>query len=131
LGLNHFSMSLQEARWHMMFEALADFKAKHGHFKVPGAYLVDSRFLSKWITKQRSYYQNRVENKKLALSDERLKLLQSIGFEFTPVVRRKNPIDTGDEVTEEAGDSFDQSADESDDDDDDSEPSPKKRKLSD
>jgi hypothetical protein len=59
--------------------------------------------------------------------------LQSIGFEFTPVVRRKNKLDAGDDNTHEVGDSFDQSADESEasDDDEDSGPSPTKRKLSD
>ena len=56
--------------WNDRFEELKAYKAKYGHCNVP----VWSGPLGKWILTQRRYY------KKSTLSDNRIKLLEDIGF---------------------------------------------------
>ncbi|GKY98565.1 hypothetical protein MPSEU_000813300 [Mayamaea pseudoterrestris] len=92
----HFAMTLHDARYEVMVEALKDFYQTAGstQAKVPSTYIVDGRSLQKWVTKQRSNYQNRLEGRtKMALSDDRIEKLLAIGFEFTPVRRRVDAIE--------------------------------------
>ena len=127
LGVS-FMSSVQEERWMIMFYGLEHFKKQYGHFKVPTNYMVGGRYLQKWVAKQRKYYQNLVDNKKLPMSPVRVELLRSIGFDFIPVRpyaarKRERAVDAT-----ESGDVSDEELFIAD--DDLQEPMPKQQKMS-
>ena len=69
-----------ELRWNTSFKQLVAFKQKHGHCNVPrkGEYIQ----LSNWVTTLRQFYKNH------KLSQNRIDLLNSIGFEWSRLGKR-------------------------------------------
>jgi len=67
-----------EQLWHLHYRDLLEFKTKYGNLNVPKTY---SKQLERWVRKQR-------ERKRLnALSEQRVHLLEELGFDWEP---RKN-----------------------------------------
>jgi len=64
--------------WNERFEELKQFHTQFGHFLVPADIL--NKQLRPWISTQRSHYRFRQENKPSQLTDERIELLNDIGF---------------------------------------------------
>lgn len=60
-------------QWNEMYDALIDFKKKHGHTKVPQDYK-ENRALGSWVSRQRSSKARNI------LSADRVKLLNKVGF---------------------------------------------------
>jgi Helicase associated domain len=70
--------------WEEHMKDLRHFKCKNGHCRVPRHY-VDNPKLGRWVMNVRSHYQFLQKGKKSSLiTDDRLKQLQEIDFEFAP-----------------------------------------------
>ncbi|KAL7491914.1 hypothetical protein ACHAWT_001353 [Skeletonema menzelii] len=65
--------------WDQKFDELLDFKKQQGHCNVPQKYAPNPE-LGVWVNKQRQEHKKREDEKTSAMTDERLKRLQSIGF---------------------------------------------------
>lgn len=65
--------------WEENFEALALFRAAHGHTQVPRQYMADIR-LGLWASTQRSEYKLLCEGKPSKLTPERYEKLEDAGF---------------------------------------------------
>jgi hypothetical protein len=65
--------------WLIQFESLQAFKATYGHCNVPQKYPANKR-LGIWVNKQRTEFKKRENGTKSSLTDERVALLEGIGF---------------------------------------------------
>jgi hypothetical protein len=71
-----------EARWSLHFQELTDLHDKHRHCVIPAK----NSKLRKWAYKQRYAYNKSQWGKGLGMTKERVRALDSIGFDWTPVV---------------------------------------------
>jgi superfamily II DNA or RNA helicase len=62
------------AQWEEMFAALVNYKAEHGHCRVPRHWIENSR-LAQWVTTQRT--------KRNKLSEDRIRRLDELGFQWS------------------------------------------------
>lgn len=69
----------QNDAWSQQYEALLEFKQKHGHCHVPHTY-EDNPSLSRWAKRQRYQYKRKLENKQSSMSDARQQKLDDVGF---------------------------------------------------
>mmetsp|Transcript_6667 Transcript_6667/g.8428 ORF Transcript_6667/g.8428 Transcript_6667/m.8428 type:complete len:161 (+) Transcript_6667:2-484(+) len=78
-----------------MFEALQQFKTKHGHTDVPGNYEVNPK-LGDWVRRQRDgycCYQSGYHNGKCrGMNEDRIRRLKSIGFDWVSKYTIKKQI---------------------------------------
>ena len=72
--------------WDGTFEKLVQFQAEHGHCGVPQNYSVDNVKLGKWVSHQRSEYQNHLAGKYSPMTQERIDQLNSVGFDWGTTV---------------------------------------------
>eukprot|EP00814_Leptocylindrus_danicus_P011952 CAMPEP_0116032960 /NCGR_PEP_ID=MMETSP0321-20121206/18594_1 /TAXON_ID=163516 /ORGANISM="Leptocylindrus danicus var. danicus, Strain B650" /LENGTH=221 /DNA_ID=CAMNT_0003508723 /DNA_START=63 /DNA_END=728 /DNA_ORIENTATION=+ len=70
---------LDYLKWNVMFEELKSFKAKHGHCNVNSSLCK----LGRWVIKQRNQYLCLKEGKTSYMTDERIQMLESIGFQWS------------------------------------------------
>ncbi|MEU6351624.1 Helicase associated domain protein [Streptomyces sp. NPDC047072] len=69
--------------WRSAYDELAAFRKEEGHFQVPDDYrTIDGVLLAKWKTFQRS------QRNKDKLAEEKVRLLEKIGFPWDPVAER-------------------------------------------
>lgn len=73
-----FKWNMNEDSWKKRFNELLAFKDEFGHTKVPKTY--KNRQLGSWVNYQRSQYKYFIDGKKSQLTQERIQLLNSIGF---------------------------------------------------
>ena len=73
----------QERAWNDRYDELDVYKNKHGNCLVPQHY-PDNKALGKWVANQRAQYRLRREGKHSHLTEERIKLLNEVGFEWSP-----------------------------------------------
>eukprot|EP00957_Ditylum_brightwellii_P049412 3749148-Ditylum_brightwellii.AAC.1 len=90
-----FCWNINDANWMHKFESLKQFKEEFGHCNVPSQYKADM-VLARWVLQVRLQYKNfnktvitkKGDKKKSqarnTLTDERIKLLNSIGFVWDP-----------------------------------------------
>ena len=71
-----FTWDPLESNWEEAFDALKEYKNNHGNCNVPGGYVADNLKLGQWVYVQRRGY------RKERLSDDRIKRLEDIGFEW-------------------------------------------------
>jgi hypothetical protein len=66
-------------QWHERYTELCKFHEDHGHSSVPHT---DSPYkrLARWVKRQRYQYKLRQEGKPSAMTDDRIKLLEKLGF---------------------------------------------------
>mmetsp|Transcript_8215 Transcript_8215/g.12598 ORF Transcript_8215/g.12598 Transcript_8215/m.12598 type:complete len:246 (+) Transcript_8215:352-1089(+) len=77
IGFNWQSRSqLEEKKWDQKLQLLIEFKRIKGHFRVP-----PGNDLGVWLKKQRTYY------KSSTLSEDRVRKLNDIGFDWTLSIR--------------------------------------------
>lgn len=75
---------LEEASWNHKFELLRAFADQHGHCRVPQDFEVESVKLGLWAGRQRFYHSNFKKGEgKACITQERINLLNSIGFEWS------------------------------------------------
>lgn len=65
--------------WSEKFEELCTFRRFHGHCHVPHHYNQNAG-LAQWVKRQRYQYKLKLDSKRSTLSDERVRLLNKIGF---------------------------------------------------
>mmetsp|Transcript_20077 Transcript_20077/g.32415 ORF Transcript_20077/g.32415 Transcript_20077/m.32415 type:complete len:423 (+) Transcript_20077:101-1369(+) len=65
--------------WSEKFEELCMFRRQHGHCHVPH-HFAENPGLAQWVKRQRYQYKLKSEGKRSTLSDERVRLLNKIGF---------------------------------------------------
>lgn len=87
--------------WEESFENLKKYKSVTGHTNVPTRYQQDVQ-LGTWVKKQRAMYRLFREGKKSQINQERIDLMDSIGFQWVcGVADRKRKIDADKSVSEE------------------------------
>mmetsp|Transcript_11934 Transcript_11934/g.22344 ORF Transcript_11934/g.22344 Transcript_11934/m.22344 type:complete len:205 (+) Transcript_11934:1915-2529(+) len=64
--------------WNDRYDELKEFYEENRHFSVPSDF--PNKQLRPWISTQRSHFRFKQENKPSQLTDERIELLNSIGF---------------------------------------------------
>mmetsp|Transcript_35766 Transcript_35766/g.75315 ORF Transcript_35766/g.75315 Transcript_35766/m.75315 type:complete len:519 (-) Transcript_35766:1441-2997(-) len=84
---NDMLIKSREARWIIRYNELLEFRQEHGHCRVPHGY-APNRKLSWWVMNQRAQFAYRNQGKKTWLSDDRIQLLNDIGFIWTPHLKR-------------------------------------------
>mmetsp|Transcript_14970 Transcript_14970/g.31672 ORF Transcript_14970/g.31672 Transcript_14970/m.31672 type:complete len:1013 (-) Transcript_14970:337-3375(-) len=72
----------REARWEANFQALKDYKARHGDFTQCKN---DDRKVLRIISKMREQYKRKQRGERCGLTDERIAQLEEIGFDFQRV----------------------------------------------
>lgn len=65
--------------WSEKFEDLCEFRRQYGHCHVPHTF-TDNAPLAQWVKRQRYQFKLKLEGKRSTLSDERVRLLNQIGF---------------------------------------------------
>ena len=67
--------------WEKRYVALIAFKEQNGHCNVPKNYKLDQE-LGAWVRNQRTQYMNLKKGKKSPMSNDRIVLLEKIGFQW-------------------------------------------------
>lgn len=93
-------VDMADDSWVKHYEDLIAFKEKHGHTIVPKRYEADQQ-LSSWVFRQRRLYRLRLEGKPNGISDDRLKKLQDIDFQFRIRASRSKKEDMANGISEE------------------------------
>ena len=78
-----FEWDHNEALWQEQCAKLKAYKADHGHCNVPKGYKADKK-LGNWVINQRTEYKDLQAGKSFAMTQERIGLLNKIGFEWDP-----------------------------------------------
>ena len=73
-----FEWSPKGNSWDDRYDQLVEYKAEHNNCRVPRAY--HNKALGKWVAHQRMQYRLRNEGKHSQLTEERIKLLNEVGF---------------------------------------------------
>ena len=66
-------------KWHERFHELLKYRDEHGHCLVPHNW-EGNRQLAQWVKRQRYQFKLKCEGKHSTVSDERMKILQKVGF---------------------------------------------------
>eukprot|EP00586_Coscinodiscus_wailesii_P016132 CAMPEP_0172514972 /NCGR_PEP_ID=MMETSP1066-20121228/264299_1 /TAXON_ID=671091 /ORGANISM="Coscinodiscus wailesii, Strain CCMP2513" /LENGTH=570 /DNA_ID=CAMNT_0013295857 /DNA_START=73 /DNA_END=1785 /DNA_ORIENTATION=- len=69
-------------KWQEFFDKLVEFKSRKGHCYVPSCFPEDPTF-GKWVARQRQQYNKLKEGKPSQITEERISMLESIGFQWT------------------------------------------------
>ena len=69
-----------DAKWQNRLDELLEFRQRYGHWRVPREYN-ENRQLSSWVTHQRKEFWKKREGKESSLTTERMRILESIGFD--------------------------------------------------
>lgn len=75
-------------QWQERFEDLRQYQRRFGHTNVPSRYEPD-RMLGRWVSSQRIQYKFRQEGKHSYLTDERIRALNSLGFDWRNALSQK------------------------------------------
>lgn len=71
-----------EKKWRQRYLELVTFQEMYGHCNVPYQYKKNKQ-LANWVNTQRAHYKLRHEGKKNYISDERIEVLNKIGFQWS------------------------------------------------
>ena len=80
LDKREFIWDLEDYRWYICLKAFKKYREENNVRLIPRGLVLDGWNISKWVIRQRSYKRQRHP----ALSDEKIELLNSIGFEWEP-----------------------------------------------
>jgi hypothetical protein len=69
-----------ETRWSFQFQELREFMDEHGHCVIPA----ENISLQRWANNQRREYKKFTDCKGCGITEERIRALQSIGFDWNP-----------------------------------------------
>ena len=75
---------LLEGAWNDLHRLLVEYEAEHGNCLVPTVY-PKNQALGTWVANQRAQYRLRREGKHSFLTEERIKKLEDLGFEWSPL----------------------------------------------
>jgi hypothetical protein len=88
-----FVWDSHNATWIERLKSLEEFKAKHGHCRVPPSY--SDRALAVWVKSQRRQYKLCAKGGRSTLAVERFGKLKALGFAWNPRNLRNQPTCTG------------------------------------
>ena len=74
-----FDWGTNNASWNERFEQLLEFEVEFGHYLVPQQYAANPT-LGTWVSTQRRQYRLHQEGKPSPMTEERTRLLESVGF---------------------------------------------------
>ena len=83
--------SKKQDGWMHFYNKLVAYKAKHGSVEVPQRYK-DDPALGSWCKNQREYYKNFCNNKTSSLTQERIDLLNEIGFAWLSTKTKRRVV---------------------------------------
>jgi len=72
-------LSFQEGQWSEKFKELLEFKAKHGHCRVPHSF-PENQSLARWVKRQRYQFKRKSLGDTSTMTDDRVETLNRIGF---------------------------------------------------
>ena len=75
--------SVQQSTWNVRMKDLRQYKREHGHTNVPRHYSANLK-LGRWVDTQRTSYRLLKSGKPSPLTQERVDVLNGIGFEWNP-----------------------------------------------
>lgn len=77
----------RQRSWEEWFEALKEYKIKHGHTRVPPSYVLPNGMrLGGWVDRQRQFFRSKkAGGRDFGLSDKRIALLNEQGFIWDPL----------------------------------------------
>ncbi len=78
--------------WNERFQQLVRFKEAEGHCVVPQMYSLN-KALGKWVSKQREQYRLYLQNKPSFMTEERIAMLNDIGFAWSVKGRKTSEIE--------------------------------------
>ena len=95
LGFHFQSVLPPKTPWYERLEELKGFKFKHGNCRVRTGKGEEYSQLGKWVDRQRQQYSLRKKGKHSIMTDERVAMLETAGFEWTVprTGRRPKPRD--------------------------------------
>jgi len=76
-----FKVEATVVSWNKQFEKLCEFKVQSGHCLVPQRYAANPK-LGQWVSEQRKIYRVHQEGKPSPMTEERLRALESVGFDW-------------------------------------------------
>ena len=76
-----FDWGTAQADWTTRFQQLCEYKVQSGHCLVPQRYSANPT-LGRWVSYQRAHYKLYQEGKPSNMSEERIRELESIGFDW-------------------------------------------------
>ncbi|GFH61945.1 hypothetical protein CTEN210_18421 [Chaetoceros tenuissimus] len=79
-----FTWTPLQNNWDERFEELKQYKDQHGHCNVPHKY-EPNKALGTWVSAQRQQYKLWSKGSNAKITEERVKQLDNIGFEWTPM----------------------------------------------
>mmetsp|Transcript_24901 Transcript_24901/g.57461 ORF Transcript_24901/g.57461 Transcript_24901/m.57461 type:complete len:1213 (-) Transcript_24901:347-3985(-) len=86
IGFNWGGDVLEFVPWETRYAELLTYRDRFGNVNVPAKY-PDNPKLGTWVTHQRSQYKCRKMNKPSAMSDDRIKMLEDVGFKWEDAPR--------------------------------------------
>jgi len=84
LDFQWFIRTNPKAMWNTRLKELSDYKLEHGDCLVPQRYAENTK-LGIWVNTQRRHYKLLKEGKKSCMTEERLKKLEDIGFNWSKI----------------------------------------------
>ena len=69
------------SQWCDLFGQFCDYKAKVGHCRMPRRYAANPK-LGRWVSRQRCEYRKKREGKSSPMTEERIRALNDIGFDW-------------------------------------------------
>lgn len=76
---SNFFRAYQAEQWTQRYEELCEYVKVHGNCQVPHTYTKNPA-LARWVKRQRYQYKLRLENKPSTMTDQRVVVLERIGF---------------------------------------------------
>eukprot|EP00586_Coscinodiscus_wailesii_P019545 CAMPEP_0172506182 /NCGR_PEP_ID=MMETSP1066-20121228/192487_1 /TAXON_ID=671091 /ORGANISM="Coscinodiscus wailesii, Strain CCMP2513" /LENGTH=244 /DNA_ID=CAMNT_0013283087 /DNA_START=204 /DNA_END=938 /DNA_ORIENTATION=- len=70
-----------DTTWMQRYEDLRKFKMKHGHCRVPRGF-AENPSLGNWVSSQRMHFKKYKEGKKSTITENRVRALEQIGFQW-------------------------------------------------
>ena len=82
LNTLNFVWNPNETSWNYKLALLCHFNRKHGHWQIPRNYTVENVNIGAWLDRQKRQFLIHKEGGPSALTPERLKKFEDVGFSF-------------------------------------------------
>lgn len=79
IGFDWQLLKKGDAAWHSRYQQLREYVESHGNANVPTKYQANSK-LGRWVSTQRNQYKDFQEGKRSIMTQERVTLLEKVGF---------------------------------------------------
>jgi hypothetical protein len=83
-----FEWPMRKLKWSDRLEELKAFADQNGHVRVPNLYPENPQ-LGQWVSNQRTQYRYYKEGKTSTLKEEKVKQLEAVGFQWSPMRKLK------------------------------------------